>query len=236
MSESLGLGGSFAQWGAVPVTPRNFFRLLERNEAVLLFPGGAREACHGPGEKYQLFWPEKTDFVRAAAKFNAIVVPFGGVGSADNVRFLNSSSSESQSRAPLNLAVEGGGFMPVSEALKTPPSFPSVFPRFPPATQAAAGFGDRFYYSFGAPVDLQHVNPKDKDACDEAYSRIRHSVEGEIQWLLETRVKDPNRNFLRRLLWERLASLDPPPKRVKEGSLKGAVIRSYGPRAPSFPL
>ncbi len=32
-----------------PVTPRNFYALLEAGEAVLLFPGGARETYHRKG-------------------------------------------------------------------------------------------------------------------------------------------------------------------------------------------
>ncbi len=32
-------------FGAVPVGGRNFFRLLQNGEAVLLFPGGVREVC-----------------------------------------------------------------------------------------------------------------------------------------------------------------------------------------------
>ena len=43
--------GSFEEFGAVPVTPRNYFKLLENNEMVLLFPGGVREANHGKGEE-----------------------------------------------------------------------------------------------------------------------------------------------------------------------------------------
>jgi len=38
-------------------------------------PGGVREVFHRKGEAYQIFWPEKTDFVRLAAKFNATIVP-----------------------------------------------------------------------------------------------------------------------------------------------------------------
>ena len=35
-------------FGAVPVGGRNFFRLLQNGEAVLLFPGGVREVCSLP--------------------------------------------------------------------------------------------------------------------------------------------------------------------------------------------
>ncbi len=38
-----------------PPTPR----LLTRNEAVLLYPGGVREGFKRKGERYALFWPSK---------------------------------------------------------------------------------------------------------------------------------------------------------------------------------
>lgn len=35
-----------AKVGAVPVTPRNMIKLLKAGDAVLLYPGGAKEALH----------------------------------------------------------------------------------------------------------------------------------------------------------------------------------------------
>ncbi|CAN0534766.1 unnamed protein product [Ectocarpus sp. 8 AP-2014] len=69
--------------GAVPVTPRNMLRLFKAGESMLLYPGGAKEALHQKGQDYQIFWPEKGEFVRMAASFNATIVPFAAVGSAD---------------------------------------------------------------------------------------------------------------------------------------------------------
>lgn len=40
------------------------------------------------GEKYQLFWPEESEFVRMAVKFGATIVPFAGVGMEDSVEIL----------------------------------------------------------------------------------------------------------------------------------------------------
>ena len=48
------------------VGPFNYYEMLKRNETILLFPGGAKEALHGKGEDYVLQWPEKVDFVRMA--------------------------------------------------------------------------------------------------------------------------------------------------------------------------
>ncbi|CAJ1375669.1 unnamed protein product [Effrenium voratum] len=237
IAENFGVGGAFAKWGAVPVNPRSFFQLLKRNEAVLLFPGGAREATHGPTEKYKLFWPSQTDFVRLAARFNAVVVPFGSIGSADNVRVAErKQASEQDKQAFAELLGGGGGMSAVSEVLREPPAFSPSFPRLPPATQTSPGLGDRFYYSFGAPVDLAEVDPKDKETCDAMYAKLKGDVEAEIQWLLEMRVQDPNRDFLRRQVLERVMNLDPAPREVKAGPHKGSFVRSCGRRASSFPL
>ncbi|GFY87136.1 transferase [Actinidia rufa] len=45
--------------------------------------GGAREALHRRGEEYTLFWPERSEFVRMAARFGATIIPFGTVGEDD---------------------------------------------------------------------------------------------------------------------------------------------------------
>lgn len=72
------IGNFLASFGAVPVSARNIFALLQQGEAVLLYPGGVREAYKGRDEQYKLFWPEKSEFVRMAAKFDATIVPFSG--------------------------------------------------------------------------------------------------------------------------------------------------------------
>jgi len=242
IGENFGIGGSFVKWGAVPVTPRNIFRLMQRGDAVLLFPGGSREACHGIGDKYRLLWPERTDFVRVAARFNAVVVPFGSIGSADNVRILSEEARSLLPKPPTPggiarlPAVDGDGLMPVSESLLEPPEFPPVLPRLPPAGSASPGLGDRFYFGFGRPVDFTGVDPKDRSACDKVYAELRHAVEAEISWLLEARTRDPYRDFLKRQAFERVANIDRVPREIKAGPLKGGLIRSCGRRAPSFEL
>lgn len=63
-------------FGALPVTPRNMYRLLKAKESVLLFPGGARETCKTKkDDKYGLLWEQSTDFVRMALRTNALIVP-----------------------------------------------------------------------------------------------------------------------------------------------------------------
>lgn len=82
------------------MTPRNFVRLLRDDACVLLFPGGVKESNHDKGENYKLFWPEETDFVRAAAKFNADIVPFGAIGAADSVTFFRDKADQKPADVP----------------------------------------------------------------------------------------------------------------------------------------
>ena len=82
-------------YGCLPVSTRNFYRLLQTNQPVLLFPGGAKEAfVNKESEAYALggWTDDKTDFVRAAAKFNATIVPFSSVGAAESAFFLEDNT------------------------------------------------------------------------------------------------------------------------------------------------
>ena len=66
-------------FGAVPVSGKNLYKLLAAGEAVLLFPGGVREAYKRRNEEYCLFWPNKPEFIRLAVRHGATIVPFAAV-------------------------------------------------------------------------------------------------------------------------------------------------------------
>lgn len=98
--------GSFLKtFGAVRVSGKNLFKLLQQGEAVLLFPGGAREAYKMKGEKYTLLWPKKPEFVRAAAKFGATIIPFAAIGAEDGIEIL----MDSRELKEVQEGVEGAG-------------------------------------------------------------------------------------------------------------------------------
>jgi hypothetical protein len=84
-----GRWGSFCTaLGAIRATPRNFYRLLRQGEPILLFPGGPTEVCRRRGQKNLLLWSEETDFVRPAARMNAVIVPFSCVGADDAIDII----------------------------------------------------------------------------------------------------------------------------------------------------
>lgn len=54
--------------------------LMQHDQDILVFPGGAHEAVKPSGQRYQLQWKDRLGFVRLAAEFGYTIVPFGLVG------------------------------------------------------------------------------------------------------------------------------------------------------------
>ena len=47
-----------------------------------------REAYKGKGEEYRIFWSDRSEFVRMAARYGATIIPFAGVGCEDSFSML----------------------------------------------------------------------------------------------------------------------------------------------------
>lgn len=134
--------------GAVPVSGMNLFKLLSSKSFILMYPGGVREALHRKGEQYKLFWPEKEEFVRMAAQFEATIIPFGVVGEDDiaevvldyedviKIPILNNIMVKSDNDIP-NIRSETSG-----EVANQQMHIPIIVPK-PPG---------RFYFLFGKPI------------------------------------------------------------------------------------
>ena len=212
-TRAAGFEGFMSEFGAVPVGGRNFFTLLRNGEAVLLFPGGAREAYKRKGEQYALFWPEREEFVRMAARFGATIVPFAAVGCEDSLRLLLDSDEllqlpvvgpalekrvtdaipRARRGVAADAALEDGRFV-APLALPTPP--------------------ERLYFQFRAPMQLTPDIAADREAAAAVYARVKEEVGAGIEWLCAQRERDPYRQAAARLPYEALA----------------------GGQAPTFPL
>lgn len=188
---------SFQTFGAVMVTPRNFYRVLQSGQNALLFPGGVREVFHGRDEAYQLFWPEKVDFVRMAARFNATIVPISAVGMADSINTILEPSevgdlpligervkafAANVTAARFDAANEDEVFMP-----------PIVAPRLP----------SRNYFIFGKPLSTKDLDPSDMASCQEAYSSVQDEMKRGFDDILSAREKDVFKEAPTRLAYER---------------------------------
>lgn len=197
-----GFEGFLTEFGAVPVGPRNFAKLLSNNEAILLYPGGVREAYRKKGEEYKLFWPVKSEFVRMAAKYDAIIVPFAGVGVDDsmdivldgqevqNLPIIGSRIASTASRMP---QARRGVNADASEAELESFVSPLALPKIPP---------NRLYYLFQAPIETSRHDVKDKEKCHQIYESVKESVQSGIDTLLTKREGDPYKEFGPRFLYE----------------------------------
>ena len=197
-----GFEGFLTEFGAVPVGPRNFAKLLSNNEAILLYPGGVREAYRKKGEEYKLFWPGKSEFVRMAAKYDAIIVPFAGVGVDDsmdivldgqevqNLPIIGSRIASTASRMP---QARRGVNADSTETERESFISPLALPKIPP---------NRLYYLFQTPIETSRHDVKDKEKCHAIYESVKESVQSGIDTLLTKREADPYKEFGPRFLYE----------------------------------
>ncbi|GAB2284130.1 hypothetical protein Dimus_018600 [Dionaea muscipula] len=191
---------SFRLMGAVPVTGFNLFKLLSSKSHVLLFPGGMREALHRKGEEYKLFWPDKSEFVRVAARFGAKIIPFGTVGEDDigevifdyddlmRIPYFKSQIEEITSEVTKlrTTSTDDVGNQDIH--------LPVITPKLP----------GRMYYLFGTPIETEgrREELKDRQKAHELYLQVQYEVERCLDYLKERRETDPYRNILTRTLYQ----------------------------------
>lgn len=203
--------GSFTAFGAVPVSGFNFFRLMKQGEAVLLFPGGVREAFKRKNERYKLFWPSKPEFVRMAIKHNAIIVPFAAVGAEDSIDVI--ADANDLMSAPLGIGEsvrERSRKVPNARLVDTRVTAesgeeelfiqPVVVPKTP----------ERFYFRFMAPIDSSEVEIDDEKGVMEMYGRVRGEVEEGLRYLQSARETDPFKDLATRLFYEAATNTQAP--------------------------
>lgn len=69
--------------GVVDGTPENADAILQRDELLLVLPGGMREAMKPHELRYRLLWGRRYGFIRAAMRSRAPIVPFACIGGDD---------------------------------------------------------------------------------------------------------------------------------------------------------
>ena len=212
----------FRAFGALPATPASFYKLLETNQCILHYPGGAREAYHSVGEDYLLFWPgddkaeercidgiasSSNDFVRMAARFNATIVPLSAIGADGSVQFSLSGNAHEYEQV---LSVFRRFLPKLSEVLQSiidspltarggkedksgPRPPPLVLPKLLPA---------RHYFLFGRPYNTEHLDHNNRQECARVYGLIRLRVERGIEQLRRASKKDPFLDSFKRIIFE----------------------------------
>jgi 1-acyl-sn-glycerol-3-phosphate acyltransferase len=57
--------------------------LLEDDQLVLVYPGGAREALGNPKDAYRLQWEKSRGFIRTALRAQRPIIPVAGLGNEE---------------------------------------------------------------------------------------------------------------------------------------------------------
>ncbi|KAG0621272.1 hypothetical protein M758_3G006800 [Ceratodon purpureus] len=195
----------YRNFGAVPVSGKTMFKLLKTGYSTLLYPGGAREALHRKGEAHKLFWPERSEFVRMAARFGCTIIPVSTVGEDEilNIIFdLNDirripNLEEKVSIPAINLRGDLA-----DEVADQPIHFPFATPKLTPG---------RMYVKFGKPIitaGREKELQKDKKEAQAVYKHVQGEVERGFEYLLWKRQEDPYREFGPRILYEQTAGGD----------------------------
>lgn len=201
------------EFGAVPVSGRNLVRLLQNGESVLLFPGGVREAYRRKNEEYQLFWPQRAEFVRMAAKYGATIVPFFAIGVDDSLDIILDGDELQRTPVLGQMVSSRAAALPQARQGVTADegereSFvsPLAVPKLPPR---------RMYFLFQKPIKSGPEDLADRARCEDLYRQVKSDVEGGLQYLLRRRKEDPYEDFGKRVLYE---------------------TTRMGKQAPTFPL
>lgn len=160
------LGVALSRVGAVRACQENADRLLERSQAVAVFPEGAQGSSKLFGDRYRLRRFGRGGFVKLAARNRATMIPVGIVGAEESMPLLG--KSEHAGRAI------GLPLVPVT------PTFPLLGPL------GLVPLPSRWRIHFGAPVEAD-VDPADRRAVVDVAGRVRSDIEGLIAAALRAR-------------------------------------------------
>jgi 1-acyl-sn-glycerol-3-phosphate acyltransferase len=145
----------FSRWGQITGTPENCRRLLSAEEAVLVFPEGARGISKPFSKRYQLAEFGK-GFMRLALEMQAPIVPVAVIGAEEQAPAIN--------------------LRPLARLLGTP-SFPIVpYPPFVPLVPLPVKY--RVY--FGEPMRFSGDPDDDEEVLDDKVKAVKHRIQSMI--------------------------------------------------------
>src|SRR5688500_5399305 len=83
-----GVRASLSRYGTVPASPENMGRALERDAALLVYPGGDHETYRPTWGSAEIDFAGRTGFVRLALEQNVPIVPVVAIGGQETALFL----------------------------------------------------------------------------------------------------------------------------------------------------
>jgi 1-acyl-sn-glycerol-3-phosphate acyltransferase len=152
----------FARWGQITGTPENCRRLLSADEAVLVFPEGARGISKPFSKRYQLAEFGK-GFMRLALETGAPIVPVAVIGAEEQAPAINLKRLARLMRAP---------------------AFPIV--PYPPFV-AAVPLPVKYRVYFGEAMKFTGDPDDDDEALDDKIKTVRNRIQSMIHMGLRAR-------------------------------------------------
>ena len=152
----------FARWGQITGTPENCRRLLAADEAVLVFPEGARGISKPFSRRYQLA-NFGTGFMRLALESGAPIVPVAVIGAEEQAPAINAR--------------------PLAKLLGMP-AFPIV--PYPPFV-AAVPLPVKYRLYFGEPMRFTGDPDDDDDELAERVKTVKNRIESMLHMGLRGR-------------------------------------------------
>jgi 1-acyl-sn-glycerol-3-phosphate acyltransferase len=83
-----GVRGSLSRYGTVPASPENMGRALERDAALLVYPGGDHETYRPTWQSAEIDFAGRTGFVKLALEHRVPIVPVVAIGGQETALFL----------------------------------------------------------------------------------------------------------------------------------------------------
>jgi 1-acyl-sn-glycerol-3-phosphate acyltransferase len=83
-----GARASVSKYGTVPASPENMARALERDAALLVYPGGDHETYRPSWESSKIDFAGRTGFARLAIEHGVSIVPIVAIGGQETALFL----------------------------------------------------------------------------------------------------------------------------------------------------
>jgi 1-acyl-sn-glycerol-3-phosphate acyltransferase len=83
-----GARASLSRYGGVPASPENMARALERDAALLVYPGGDHETYRPTWESAKIDFAGRTGFARLAIEHGVPIVPIVAIGGQETALFL----------------------------------------------------------------------------------------------------------------------------------------------------
>ena len=151
----------FARWGQITGTPENCRRLLEDDEAILVFPEGARGISKPFTQRYQL---EEfgLGFLRLALETRSPVVPIAVIGAEEQIPAVN--------------------LKPVARLLGAPAIPLSLVPPFVPLPLPV-----KYRIYFGEPMIFEGDPDDEDEVLEEKVKRVKHEIQNMIRIGLKER-------------------------------------------------